>query len=247
LFIAIGPVLLVSGIVGLLVTWRSAVFTKMLSAMMFGYILLVIFPVRHMMYRYIMIPAFFFAFFIARAFAMGLHKQQKWLMWSTFTLMLIGFGWVGLRAVDLTYQMVFDSRYEASRWIEQNAEAGDKIAFFSDQNILPPLEKKVTAIKLMDNPAPIERLKKERIRFVLVQPDWTSKIGDEHSRFFPKAIYEQISNGSLGYRETASFQTVPLFRGLFLDLPLVTPGYIVNPPLKIYELIAVEKKGLVLK
>ncbi len=239
-FTAIGPVLLVTGIVGLIVTWRSTIFTKILSAMLFGYVVLVIFPVRHMQYRYIIIPAFIFAFFIARAIILGLEQKREWLRMTTFAAMIIGFGWIGLRAVDLTYQMIFDSRYEAGKWINQHGNAGDKIAFSTVNNILPPLENKVTAVQLMNNPAPIETLKNKRIRFVLVQPDWSSEIGAEHSHFFPKSLHKQLKDGNLGYKKAATFETAGLFHGFFLDLPLVTPGYIVNPSITIYELEAAD-------
>lgn len=237
LFTALGPILLIVGIWGLIISWRSSVFAKILTGMLFAHFILVIFPVRFMQYRYIMIPAFIFAFFIGRAFSKGLEHSRQSVIKLVSVIMILGFGWIGLRAIDLTYQMIFDSRYEAGQWIKQNVKEDKKIAFFTVQNILPHLEKDTQAIQLVDVTSPDEKLRNEKIDFVLIQPDWSSKIGSDRSHFFPESVYEQVKNGSLGYREVASFETKSLFNGFFLDLPLVTPGYIVNPPLKIYSSI----------
>lgn len=235
LLTAVGPVLLAAGFIGLVATWRTSVFSRILLAMMFGYVALVIFPIRFLQYRYVMIPAFILSFLIARAFVLGLRQKRGWAA-TTMAAMILGFGWIGLRAIDLTYQMIFDARYEARRWLEQNAKPGDRIAFFSVQNILPRIPAETTAVQLTDESAPLEKLRRERIRFVLVQADWSSQIGSDRSHFFPESVYTGINDGSLGYEKAASFETAGLFRGFLLDLPLVTPGYIVNTPLKIYEL-----------
>jgi hypothetical protein len=233
---SLGPLFLITGIAGLIISWRASVFVKILSLMFLAHIILVIFQVRHMQYRYIMVPAFIFAFFIAPALITGLRNSRKSVVAFTTLIMILGFGWLSLRAVDLTYQMHYDSRYEAGEWIKENANATSKIAFFTDPNSLPHLEKGIIPVSLIRDPSPIKTLQEQQIEFVLVQSDWSSKIGSDRSHFFPERVYKKITDGSIGYEKAASFETAPLFKWFLLDLPLVTPGYIVNPPLKIYQL-----------
>jgi hypothetical protein len=235
LFISVGPILLLAGFIGAAFSWRASAFTKILAAMLIGYIILVIFPIRHMQFRYVLFPVLIFSFFIARAAVLGL-RQRKWAAAAVFAVLIAGFGWVGLRAVDLTYQMVYDARYGAGCWFYQNVEPGDKVVFFTSQNILPNLPEGTVGIRLMNDPAASEKIAREQARFVIVQPDFSSEFDSDHSHFLPESIYHWLNDGSLGYTKAASFEAPQLFTGLFLDLPLVSPGYIVNPPVKIYEL-----------
>lgn len=233
---AVGPIFLVTGIAGAAIAWRSCTFAKVLAVILAGYMFLVIFPIRHMQFRYIIVPAFLLAFFIGRALAVGLQNDRKWLRAAVLLVAIAGFGWLGLRAVELTYEMVFDARYEAGEWLAKNAEPGDKIAFFSVQNVIPSLHTNIVPVHLLAETSAVERLQSEKIRFVLVQQDWSSPAGSDRGYFFPDSVYEAVTDGSLGYREAAAFETRPLFRGFFLDAPLVSPGYIVNPKVKIFEL-----------
>jgi hypothetical protein len=235
LFISVGPILLLAGFIGLAVSWRASAFTKILAAMLIGYIILVIFPIRHMQFRYVLFPVLVFAFFIARAAALGL-LQRKWAAAATFVALIAGFGWTGLRAIDLTHHMIHDARYEAGCWFYQNIDPGDEVVFFTSQNILPNLPEGTVGIRLMNDPAAEEKIVREQARFVIVQPDFSSDFGSDRSHFLPESIYHRLNDGSLGYKKVASFKTPGLFTGFFLDLPLVSPGYIVNPPVKIYEL-----------
>ncbi len=233
---AVGPVFIVVGIVGAVITWRSTVFSKVLVAMLLGYIGLVIVPIRHMQFRYIIVPAFILAFFIGRALAAGLEQKRRLIATGTIVAAIAGFGWMGLRAVDLTYEMIFDARYEAGDWLAEHAKPGDEIAFFSVQNVIPSLETNIVPVHLLTDPSAAETLQREKIRFVLVQQDWSSRLGSDRGHFFPDSVYERVIDGTLGYREAARFETLPLFRGFFPDVPLVTPGHIVNPSVKIFEL-----------
>ncbi len=255
LLIAFGPILVVAGIIGLILSWRTATFSKVLVALLCGYLILVIFQVRLMQYRYVMFPAFIFAFFVGKALATGLKQSRRAVAVSTLAVSIAGFGWLTLRDIDLTYQMLFDARYAAGSWIQVNRLETDKIAYFTAGSTVQLYAKKDAdfvsdaketqepdhasseskAVWLLDDPSPIERLTRENVRFVLAEPDFSSDIGSHRSRFFPEQVYQQMQDGSLGYRKSAFFETPGLFKGFLLDLPLVGPGYIVNPPVEIFD------------
>ncbi len=230
---AIGPVLLVTSIIGLIVAWRSSPFVKILAAMLVGYILLVVFPVLHMQYRYILFPAFVCAFFAARAVALGLQHGGLAAK-AAILAAVLGFGWTGARAVDLTYQMIFDARYQAGEWLHQNGKAGDKLAYFSLTGI-PPMPAGITPVGLVLSEKPIEEIEKAKFRFILIKPDFSSCNDADRSRFLTDSVYEEIKSSRLGYKKAASFKTRSLFGKLFRGFPLTSPHY-VNPPVRIYEL-----------
>lgn len=257
LVVALGPILIILGAVGLIISWRTGTFTKLLVALLCGHLILVIFQIRHMQYRYILLPAFIFAFFIGRAIAVGLGQRRRAVVAATLATAIAGFAWAGLRDIDLTYQMIYDARYEAGEWIAANSRPADKIGYFNAGSSIHLYAKTETpfvstanpeevkqaqaeerALWLLDDPSPVEKLAGENVRFVLAQPDFSSEIGWKRSRFFPESLYGQMNDGSLGYRKVASFETPPLFTGFFLDLPLIGPGYIVNAPVEIFEKVA---------
>ena len=235
LFFSIGPIFLPIGFAGLILTFRTNPFTKVLSAILLAHLFLVIWTVRHTQFRYILLATYIFSFLIARALTLALaEKQRRWLVGAAVACAILGFGWLGLRCVNLVYQMYFDSRYQAGKWIDQHSDQNDQLAFFTSQNNLPPLDSKVRLLKAFLDPAPMEKLGQERPRFIIAQPDFASKIGSDHSFFFPDAVYNEL--GNLGYAASAKFETPPLFTGLLLNNTLVGPGYYVNPPVTIFEL-----------
>ncbi len=233
LLMAIGPVLLVVGVIGLLVSWRAEVFTKLLLGMLLAHVLFVIFPIMHMQYRYTLFPIFVFSFFIARAFGFALERPIR-AKAIAMGVLLLGFSWLALRSIDLTYQMVSDSRYAAAEWLETHASTGDKIAFVSLTQI-PHLPPGTSAIDLIEDPEPLSSLVAKEARFLLLQTDFSSERIDKYSRFFPAELYDAMVDGSLDYEKKAVFVSKSLFTGFLLDLPLVTP-HLVNPRVTIFEL-----------
>ncbi|HQZ82499.1 MAG TPA: hypothetical protein PLR83_04710 [Pyrinomonadaceae bacterium] len=235
LFFSIGPIFLAVGFAGLILTFRANPFTRVLCAMLIGHLILVVWAVRFTQFRYVMLATYIFSFFIARALALTFRKKSpRWLVPAAVTFSILGFGWLGLRCVNLIYQMHYDSRYQAGKWIDQQSKPGDQLAFFTSQNVVPPFDGEVRVIKLFADPAPMEKLVASRPRFILAQPDFASKIGSDRSYFFPNAIYDEL--GNMGYTASAKFETPPLFSGLLLNDTLVGPGYYVNPPITVFEL-----------
>jgi len=219
---AMGPVLLAVACLGVVATWRSTPFARVLAAMWLGHLVLTIMPVRHMQYRYAIFPAFILAFFAARVVVLA---------WRTGTAakavavsaIVIGVGWLGVKDVDLTYQMLFDARQDAGRWLAERTNAGDAVGYFGLVDQLPLFPAGVQPVRLSADESALAALQDKRVRYVLVSPDWTSDAGAEHSRFMAERVYESLKNGTSDYQLAARFETRPLFGRPLKYLPFVNP------------------------
>ncbi|HSK17626.1 MAG TPA: glycosyltransferase family 39 protein [Longimicrobiales bacterium] len=151
-----------------------------------------------------------------------------------------------LRGVDLTYQMVNDSRFAAAAWFEQQARPGDRVEFFGPSQKLPPLDAQVVSDRAtgyygMYVPAQVDEAKVQEIlsgwqerrpRFVIAIPDHTSPAGVQHSHTFPSALFNALMEARYGFHPAVYFRTPPLFPWLpaaRLDYPVV------NPPIQVFE------------
>lgn len=227
---AMGPVLLAAALVGLLITWRSSWFTKIIVTMGVGHVLIVIAPIRFMQYRYVMFLCFVAAFLMARAVVLG-WRGGALTRGIAALVVVVGFGWLTARGTDLTYQMLYDARYEAEAWLQSNYKPGDQLGFFGEVNQLPGLPGDVRTRALpSDAAAAIEILKQRQVRFISVSTDWSSDAGMERSRLLPETVFEMLKNGSLGYHRVAYFRTNSL-----LGRPLKYYPH-VNTPVQIFAL-----------
>lgn len=224
---SMGPVMLAAALAGIALTWRRQRFTWLLVAMALGYFVLVIAPIRHMQYRWAMFPALTLTLLAARALVLGWQRGGA-------TRVLAGavaagaFAWLLAGAVDITYQMFFDARIAASRWLEASAHPGDRIAFYGSVGQLPRIPKGVDAVRIPTDAPAKQALADSSASYLLVIPDYSSKHGEDHSLYLPDSTYAALKNGSLGYVQVARFRTAPLF-GFEMDyLPIL------NPPVQIY-------------
>jgi hypothetical protein len=150
-----------------------------------------------------------------------------------------------LRGADLSAQMIFDSRYDASAWLDSHLRADDTVEYFGPTQKLPALPRRVESVRaapysgMYVEPDHSERAVRTILRgwdernprFVLIIPDHTSQPGDEDGHTLPPAVLDSLSSGSQ-WREAAYFHTPRLFRWLpmpLLDYPTV------NPPVRIFE------------
>jgi hypothetical protein len=141
--------------------------------------------------------------------------------------------------------MVKDSRYAAGEWMAANAVEGSRVEFFGPDQKLPPLPAGVASSRAAeyrgairapgaDSAATIQIVRRWRLQppdFVLIIPDHSSLPGSPRSASCPEEVYQRLVDGSLGYREVASFETPRLFPWLprpALDYPTV------NPPIRIF-------------
>lgn len=240
LVLAIGPALLLLGLMGLVITWRSSLFTRVLLAMALTHILLVIWPIRHMQYRYSLFLVLVLAVLSAPVLSMGLRGQPVKKAITIFAA-IASFIWLGARGMDLTYQMLFDSRIAAGNWLAQHGQPSDEIVFFGPTpNTVPPLPAGMSSRGLPEDATALEILKRERVRYVLAIPGFFSDVGLERNRFVPEVVRQHLEDGTLGYRKLAVFETRPLFEGPLADFPLASLGYLVNPTVQIFGLTADE-------
>jgi hypothetical protein len=229
---SLGPFILLAGVAGIFAIWRRERFIWFVTAMLLGYLVLVIAPIRHMHYRWAMMPALFLVFPAARLIVMGLEAGGARRM-VTMAAAVVGIGWLGAWALDMRYQVWKDARNPASEWLADNARPGDRVGFFGSVGQLPRIPRDVMPVSIESDSAS-RRLVDSGVRLVLVIPDYSSQggAGIERSRYLPESTYNQLLDGSLGFTRVAHFRTQPLpllGRSLLGEIPWV------NPPVQIFE------------
>jgi hypothetical protein len=209
------------------------------------YLIFMFLSARSAQMRYLLPMGFLLAFFPARTVVHSWNSRSP-VTRLILTLLAGGILLVGLlRGIELTYEMIYDSRYAAAAWLEPRIEPGDLIEYFGSSQKNPPLKPGVimkTAIGYygmdvrprVDEKAVQEVLqewKEKRPKFLIIMPDHTSPPGVPYSNTCPPQIYEGLLKGTMGYRLVAYFQTPPLFPWIqrpALDYPTV------NPPIRIF-------------
>jgi 4-amino-4-deoxy-L-arabinose transferase-like glycosyltransferase len=231
LYQSMGPILLLAATAGSFATWRRNRFTWFLVAMLLGYLVLVIAPIRHMHYRWAMMPMLFLVFPAGRLLAMGLEATGARRMIAVAAT-VIGLGWLGAWALDTRYQVWKDARNDAGAWLAEHAKPGDRVGFFGSVGQLPRIPRDVLPVSIESDSASRE-LRENGVRLVLVIPDYSSQgqPGLERSLYLPESTYRELQDGSLGFDRVAQFRTRPLpLVGRSLDaIPWV------NPPVQIFE------------
>ncbi len=213
--------------------------TVSLLAMALGHVLLVMVPIRHMQYRYILFSAFIASLFAGRALARALSLPD-WRRTAAFALGATGFMVNAALGADLTYQMLVDARQPAAEWFRQAARPGDKLAYFGDICQLFTLPDGAQAVAMpLETTQIYKALARGDFRFVMVAPDYTSRSmgayagllhrGLDHSRFLPAPILAGLRDGSLGYRRAAFFSASSLLGRPTPYMPWV------NPPVEMFE------------
>ena len=154
-------------------------------------------------------------------------------------------GTLALRATDLTWQMIGDSRYEAAQWLASQTNDGDLIEYFGPDQKLPPLPADVTTrtaapyrgmyVAGDSSEAAIAAIlqgwAERQPKFIIAVPDHTSRDGAPHSASLPPALFRRLVDGDAAYGLVASFQRPSLFPWLrtpALDYPVV------NPPIRVF-------------
>ena len=228
---SMGPVLLLAAVAGIFAAWRRHRFVWFVVVMLLGYLILVIAPIRHMHYRWAMMPMLFLVFPAARLLAAGFEAAGARRVLAILAT-VIGLGWLSAWAIDIRYQVWKDARNPASDWLAEHAKPGDKVGFFGSVGQLPRIPRDVLPVSIESDSAS-RQLKEGGVRLVLVIPDYSSQgqPGLERSLYLPESTYHELQDGSLGFTRVAQFKTRPLpFLGRNLDnLPWV------NPPVQIFE------------
>jgi hypothetical protein len=151
-----------------------------------------------------------------------------------------------LNTIEITYQMLYDSRYAAAQWLAAHTEPGHSVEFFGAVSNLPALKAGVNTrlatefrgmyVKPQLDEAKVQEiLSSWRTRqpdFIIIMPDYTNHQPIPYSHTVPPQLYQGLLNEAYEYRLAAYFETAALFPWLrkpLLDYPTV------NPPIRIFR------------
>lgn len=232
------PVLIAAG-VGVLVVFRRdrrALFLALSSVSFFLLLLIVRFGRVH----YLLAVALPLNVFAAYAFVRMVEASRR-LRPLGLLLVFLVVGYMVLINVDLTHDMISDSRYAASSWLAQRNQPGDSLLFFGAGDTVPPLRTDVTTLKVSHRREAFPTIVEKRPDYILVMPwdfnedrhrvEWRYGPHSIYSDYVPADVFAKLSDGSLGYRLVAQFQSPRLFP--WLNRPFLSYAT-VNPPIHIF-------------
>lgn len=149
-------------------------------------------------------------------------------------------GWLFLQTVDLTYEMLNDSRYAAGEWLDQHLQAGDRVMHFGYASKLPHLRPDVPSIRVVREAEALPAIQENRPEFILVIPqdmneerqrlEWRIGLNSAISPF-SKQLFDGLVDGTLGYRLVEKFHAPRLMP--WLDRPFLSYSS-VNPPVQVF-------------
>lgn len=222
-----GPVVLVLGAIGVVLAARRRGAGLAVGLAALGHFLAVIAPVRMSLVRYVIPIAYVACLFAGYAVARGL-ESGKVAQRAAVTGAGLAVLWGVVLATDLTYQMWFDSRYAAARWLAPRVSADTTVGGVISASSLPPLGGGWHYIHLSGFGAATDSvIQATRPDLIIVMPDWTRPAG-VHPRDFPAPTYQALASGTAGYRLAERFRTPPLVHAPLLDYPTV------NPPIDVF-------------
>lgn len=221
-----GPAISVAALAGIFyVAWRERPKLALLWPAL-SYVCLFLLPLHFFKARYIMPVIFVAGLYAARGLSLGFD----WLKANTRAVAVIAapalaliFTWPVLRSGDLVYQMLHDSRYAATAWLDSAMPPGGTISSCGSFQTMPQLRKDVDIVPLRDLQGAVADVEERRPDFIAVIPDWTGRPGHEYSRMCSE-LYGDLFSGSLPYEPVARFKTQSLFSETqLLDYPSVNP------------------------
>jgi hypothetical protein len=186
----------------------------------------VVLPVRFVLFRFVIVMAYLLALFAAFGWTALAHSRARFATYAGAVFLVLALGWSAVRAADLSYQMVRDSRYAAAAWFRLHARSGDRVGYYGDPQKLPRLEAGIVTLPMPGQTVPLplpvdEHALPEFVVVVPVQPH-----EKDHEFTMPESIYRGLVDGSTGYRPVAALRTPSLFRK-----PVIT---FVNPTVQIF-------------
>ena len=231
------PMLIVA-IVGVALAARRDRVSLVLVLGAAGFYLLLL-PVRFSRIHYLLPIALPLALFAGYALSEGIARGGR-VRAVTVAMAVGGLGLLLLQSVDLTHDMVRDSRYAAGEWLSRHTRAGDRLLYFGAPLKLPPLDAEVEGIRVEEQALALPAITEQRPELIVVIPEDT----DEHRTrvqwrtgwrsvvppAVPDSVFARLADGSLGYRLVAQFQSPRLMP--WLPRPFLSYSS-VNPPVQI--------------
>ncbi|OGO32826.1 MAG: hypothetical protein A2Z16_03895 [Chloroflexi bacterium RBG_16_54_18] len=147
---SLGVINLLLGLIGVFISRKENPASLWMAAPVIGIILLIILPVRFVMLRFVLIPAYILAIFAARGAAQWLKTPSAWFRRLGIAVISLGIAWSVLALVDFNYQLWNDSRYGVQQWITPYLKPGDRVGCADYLNCvrLPYLPEFVTSASL---------------------------------------------------------------------------------------------------
>ncbi|MFQ5699515.1 MAG: hypothetical protein ACE5IL_14680, partial [Myxococcota bacterium] len=206
-------------------------------------------PTRFVEGRYVLPIAFVVACAAAPPIALALESARKGVRVAGGVLAALLVCLSLARGAELTSAMLRDTRYAAAAWLEARADAGARIGFFGADQKLPRVPASLGYQRLDDfiGTRPGTRYSSDEIdamarrvgdlapEFIVVIPDHTALPELPRGTTLPDALYERLSDGSLGYRLARVFTERRLVP--FLQRPPIVGYPLVSPPVEIFRRI----------
>lgn len=181
-----------------------------------GVVCLTILPVRFSLYRFPMVTSYALLFFAAFA----IERAWQWRKSAGLALLALVCIRQGASAVDITWLMWYDARYEVGAWFARNAHAGERIGYYgTEPNKLPFTD---PAISLEPGPSSLPVVNGPE--FLIVEPYQSYEILHEYN--LPEATYQAMRAGKSGYRQVLGLRAEPLIG--------YRPRLALHPPVKVF-------------
>jgi len=223
---SLGAPLAVTAVIGMVLCLRRAPHSLVFALPAIGVLLGVIVPARFVQLRFVMPIAYLMALYAAYAVTAALRDRRTTVRWIGLASLIVCASWSLLRGVDLTYAMLFDSRYEMASWLRTHMKGGERLGYYGDPLKLPHLDASMTAEAMPGQivmPWPWKAASTPPA-FVAVIPVWPFEPVHEWS--LPPKIYRTLEDGSSGYRRALAGRTGSLFQHRSLAF--------VNPPAQLF-------------
>lgn len=186
----------------------------------------VILPVRFVLLRFVIFMAWTAALFAAAALAAGLRSPAPLRRRLALLSVVVASGWSGLRGVDLTRQMLNDSRVALGRWLCDNVAAGETVGYYGAARKLPRLACGIETISMPDQAVQGRWVASgpQRPEFVLVIPQ--QPFEPVHEWTLADAAFDSLMDGTRGYQQVYAAQSPTWFPS--------RPVTFVNPPVRVF-------------
>ncbi len=223
---AMGVVLLVFAFIGMFSAWkfsRDLLFIALTAA---AVILFVLVPVRYVLFRFVLPIVYVLTLFAAFGFATGISSNKRYIRSITLVILVGACGYSLLRGIDLSNQMLFDSRYAISEWFEANAYPGEEVGYYGAPLKLPHLAAEIVTVPMPGQVGLDDtyNLGEDSPEFVLVIPQ--QHFEPVHEWTLSDQDYLALTDGSMGYDRVLWVQTPSLFSK--------RPIPFVNPPVQLF-------------
>ncbi len=190
--------------------------------------------------RYMLPPAFVLAVFAGGAVWRASRAHSDLFRRVALGVAVLAVALGSARAANLTFEMLADSRHDATAWMEASLRPGDRLEFFGPYEKLPHLppgivfERALGYYGALVTPAVdteaartvLRRWRASPPEAIIIIPDYLSAAGSEIGGACPPEAFEALMNGEAGFHLATKLTApslVPFVGRPPLDYPTVSP------------------------